>query len=148
MGMFDNRYKVMAKTELAKDIEDLERRKVLISEVSINDYLKEWEAIRERINFVARLQLVDIFEQQEYEKRLQDLISTKRNNERIATYREQVINPNDDVSTARERLYDMRKDEKANLDKWRQEILAARVGKKAAVSSGDTMAIENEERQR
>lgn len=148
MGMFDSRYKTMTKTELAKDIDVFERQTDLSSEEFIKDYLREWEAIRERINFAARLQLINILEQQEYEKRLQTLISTKLSHERFAVYREQVINPNDDVSTALERLYDMRKDEKKNMDTWKQEISVARVGKKAAVSAGDNIAHDNEERQR
>lgn len=146
--MFDNRYKAMAKTELAKDIEVLEKRTELNSEEILADYLKEWEAIRERINFAARLQLIDIFGRQEYEKRLQNLNLIKLKNERLVTYREQVINPNDDVSTALERLYDMRNDEKVDLDKWKQEISQARLGKKAAVSEEDTPVIENDVRRR
>lgn len=112
-------YKVMVNKELAEDIEVLnKKRNNLISEEVITDFLNEWEEIRERINLAARLQLIDSLERQEYEKCLQALALKKLKHER------------------------------KDLDKWKQEVLQARVRKNVGVSEGDATVIENNERQR
>lgn len=118
--MTENKYKVFAMVQLKSNISTLKK------DISLIDNKERLEAqiqlINEQMKFAFQIQLINFRKLQQLQMEIQELLEEKLQHNRTQDFKEQIINKNDDTYTPRERLYDMRENEKKSLNEWKDEI--------------------------
>lgn len=153
--MYENRIKTLTREEIEREIKELEKLNQTGGAGSDGGIMQYAIAVREHIEFAYRLQLVSLTERQNYHHQLQEQMKQriellKINKERLALFREQVINPNDDKITSRELLMQSRENEKKSLDEWKRDVEKQKGVLKSEQKHSDTTEneLDLDERQR
>lgn len=149
----------MTKKEIAKQILDRKLEDCKKREFKEKEKMDEaFVTLANQIKLAREVNLINTAMTIEYLSHLEQKYRENLQSEQFKEYRDQVINFNDDITTERERLYVMRKQEKENnqqsMKKWEQELdkknssnSAASVSERAEITRDKENERENEKEQ-